>query len=261
MSLIYVPKGKAREYSPYALNIYLNCTHHCKYCYAPRCRWQAEEEYFSKPYPRSRIVRNLESELQKNHAPKEQVLLSFIGDVYCETHDDNKATRECLEILLDHRVPVAILTKGGERCLKDIDIFKKFGAHIQIGTTLTFDNDADSLEWERGAALPSERLEVLKILHDAGIRTFASFEPVIKPEQSLALMNAGLGCIDTYKVGKLNNYKGLDKNIEWGLFLERSIKLLRNAKKNIYIKTDLRNAAREIELHEDEINQDKYNVK
>lgn len=260
MSLIYVPKGKAREYSPYALNIYLTCTHHCKYCYAPRCRWQTEEEYFQKPYPRSGIAGKLESELQKGPVPQEQVLLSFIGDVYCETHDGNQATRECLEVLLEHHVPVAILTKGGKRCLKDIDIFKKFGEHIQIGTTLTFDNDSDSLEWESGAALPSERLEVLKTLHDAGIKTFASFEPVIKPDQSLTLMEVGLDCIDTYKVGKLNNYKGLDKKIDWADFLIKSLDILRGAQKRVYIKQDLRKAAPGVLLYGNEMSPDEHNV-
>lgn len=261
MSLIYVPKGKAREYSPYALNIYLTCTHRCKYCYAPRCRWQTEDEYFRKPYPRNGIALNLDRELEKGPVPTEQVLLSFIGDVYCETHDDNQATRECLEVLLRHRVPVAILTKGGRRCLKDLDIFERFGEHIQVGTTLTFDNDADSLDWESGAAVPNERLETLRVLHNAGIKTFASFEPVIRPEQSLRLMEWGLDCIDTYKIGKLNNYKGLDKGIDWTDFLAKSLGILRGMKKNIYIKQDLRKTASAVFLYEEEMNADLHSVK
>ena len=33
MSLIYEPKGKAREYSPLALNVYSGgCDHACRYC-------------------------------------------------------------------------------------------------------------------------------------------------------------------------------------------------------------------------------------
>ncbi len=34
--LIYVPKGRAREYSPLALNLYRGCEHRCSYCYCPR---------------------------------------------------------------------------------------------------------------------------------------------------------------------------------------------------------------------------------
>lgn len=36
MNTIYVPKGKAREYGDYALNIYTGCPHRCYYCFAPR---------------------------------------------------------------------------------------------------------------------------------------------------------------------------------------------------------------------------------
>lgn len=259
MSTIYTPKGKAREYSPYALNIYLSCTHRCQYCYAPRCRYQTQDEYFRKPYPRNGIVESLRNDLEHN-VPKEQVLLSFIGDVYCETMDGNRTTREVLETLLEYKVPVAILTKGGKRCLKDLDIFKAFGEHIQVGTTLTFDNDKDSLEWESGASLPGERLETLKILHDEGIRTFASFEPVIIPEQSLNLMEMGLDYIDVYKVGKINNYKGLDKNIDWTDFLNKTLDILRRAGKGFYIKHDLRMAAPSVKLYGNECLPDEHNV-
>ena len=35
MSIIYEPSGMAKEYSPYACNLYIGCSHRCKYCYAP----------------------------------------------------------------------------------------------------------------------------------------------------------------------------------------------------------------------------------
>lgn len=259
MSVIYEPRGKAREYSPLALNIYLTCTHKCAYCYAPACRYQTQEEYFVSPSPRRDIAKLLESELQKD-IPKRQVLLSFIGDCYCETQDSGKAVRQCLELLNEYRVPVAILTKGGKRCLKDLDLFQRFGEHIQVGATLTFDNDKDSLEWESGAATPAERLETLKILHENGIRTFASFEPVIIPEQSINLMKQSLDFVDVYKVGKLNNYRGLDKGIDWTDFLQKTLDVLRPAGKAIYIKHDLRQAAPSIRLFGNEVLPDEHCV-
>ena len=33
LKLIYVPKGRAREYSEYALDIYEGCNLACKYCF------------------------------------------------------------------------------------------------------------------------------------------------------------------------------------------------------------------------------------
>lgn len=258
-TFIYEPKGRAREYSPLALNLYMGCTHKCKYCYAPSCLQRKRENYFLTPEPRKNVIQNLEKEL-KREVPKEQVLLSFVGDVYCETADNNQLTREVLEVLLKYKVPVAILTKGGKRCLKDLDIFKKFENHIQIGATLTFDNNKDSLEWESGASLPSERLETLKILHENGIKTFASFEPVIDPFQSINLIKQSIDFIDTYKIGKINNYQGIDKLINWTSFLEKVVNILRGAGKQFYIKHDLRQSASSVRLYGNEVLYDEHNV-
>ena len=258
-NVIYEPRGKAREYSPLALNLYMGCTHRCKYCYAPSCIQKSRENYFKVPEPRKNVLENLEKQLKKE-IPKEQVLLSFVGDVYCETADSNKLTRKVLEMLLDYKVPVAILTKGGKRCIKDMDIFKKFGDHIMIGATLTFDNDKDSLEWEEGASTPKERLETLKTLHENGIKTFASFEPVIYPEQSINLIKQSIDFIDVYKIGKLNNYKGIDKTIDWTDFLIKCVDILRPAGKEFYIKHDLRRAAPSVRLFGNEVLSDEHNV-
>ena len=257
MPIIYEPKGRAREYSPYALNIYLSCSHECRYCYAPRIM-RSGERYFKKPEPRKNICSRLYEELDRN-PPKKQVLLSFIGDPYCDALDDNIATGICLSLLLAYGVPTAILSKGGRRTLKDVDTFKLFGEHIQVGTTLTFDNDEDSLEWERGAAPISERIEVLKELHSLGIKTFASIEPVIYPEQSINAIKQTLDCVDTYKVGKLNNYK-LDEKPDYESFLDSVVGVLRGANKDFYVKKDLRDVAPKIALSDREKDADAHCV-
>lgn len=259
MNTVYEPKGRAREYSPLALNVYLTCTHDCKYCYCQQLRGKGFFACGKKPQPRPGIVEALNRDLEKN-LYTEQVLLSFVGDVYCDAADGNAATREVLKALSARRVPAAVLTKGGERCLKDVDVFKSFGEHFQIGTTLTFDNDKDSLAMESGAALPAERLSTLKTLHDEGIRTFASFEPVIDPEQSLNLMRKSLDFVDIYKVGKINRFKGLDKTIDWTDFLSRAVDILRDAGKPFYVKQDLRQAAPSVKLFGSEVMADDMNV-
>lgn len=257
--VVYEPKGKAREYSPLALNVYLGCSHKCKYCYANRmAKMNGNENYFCVPEPRKGLMDKLHKELK--NAPKQQVLLSFIGDPYCETMDDNRLTREALAALEEAKSPVAVLTKGGTRCLKDLDMFKKFGEHIQVGATLTFSNPEDSAEWESGAASPSDRIEALKVLHSAGVRTFASFEPVIDPAQSIQLIKDTIEFVDVYKVGKINNYKGIDKAIDWESFLRQAVDILRSNGKRFYIKHDLRNAAPNVRLYGNECLSDEHNV-
>jgi len=259
MSVIYEPKGKAREYSPQALNLYLQCSHRCTYCYAPSALQKARDYYFNSSSPRKGVIESLKKEVTK--AKKEQILLSFIGDVYSKTSDNNQTTRQALEVLLEAKLPVAILTKGGLNCLKDIDIFKQFGEHIQIGATLTFSKDKDSIEYESGAVLPAERIEMIKQLKENGIKTFASFEPVIIPAQSLELMRLGLKYIDVYKVGKINNFQGIDKTIDWTKFLKNTVDLLRENEKPFYIKYDLRTAAPSVKLFGNEVLPDEHCVR
>jgi len=261
MSLIYTPKGRAREYSPRALNIYMACSHGCKYCYAPTFRRTTLEEYTQRPWPRKDIAKNLEKELSRGDVPKEQVLLSFIGDVYCDAMDSNQATRDCLEVLSAHKVPVAVLTKGGNRALKDVDVFKTFGEHIQVGTTLTFASVSDSREWEPNAALPRERCNMLKTLHDEGVKTFVSMEPTIDPRQTIGLIRHTLDYVDVYKIGKINNYNGIDKTIDWTTFLSEAVEILRDAGKQFYVKHDLREAAHSVRLYGNEVLPDEHNVR
>lgn len=260
MPVIYEPKGAAREYSPYACNIYLSCTHGCKYCYAPHTLQRREGEYFVAPAPRKDILKNIEKELSSKKIDK-QIMLSFIGDIYCESIDNGQTARSAVELFLRYGAPIAILTKGGNRCLRDLDLFKQFGNHISLGVTLTFYDEQKSREWESGAATPAERLEVLKNLHSNNIRTFASFEPVIEPRESLKLIEQTLkdDSVDLYKIGKLNNYRGLDNGVDWRGFTVECLNILRNANKQIYIKRSLQPFVADITRSE-EVDADRYIV-
>ena len=79
-------------------------------------------------------------------------------DPYCHADCQYKLTRQALSLLLEHRIPAAILTKGGLRAVRDFDIMEKFGDHLKIGASLTFDSETTSLKWEPFASTPDERL-------------------------------------------------------------------------------------------------------
>jgi len=252
----------AREYSPYACNLYIGCSHRCKYCYAPHTLQKSGADYFGIPEPRKNVLKLLENDLKKN-VYKEQVLLSFVGDVYCNNADNSATTREALKLLNAYGAPVAVLSKGGKKMIRDIDVFLKFGDRIAVGSTLTFLDESKSKEWEPYASTPSERLETLKILHDCGIRTFASFEPTIEPEESLALIRKTLelDCVDHYKIGKINNCGRADKWQDWEKYVKDCTELLRPAGKQAYYKFCLRKLAPNVELLPEEKNPDLYNVR
>jgi len=179
----------------------------------------------------------IEQSARKMQGINKQILFCFTTDPYTTAEDGE--TRKVLEILNFYGHKVAILTKAGTKVLRDIDVFKKFGERIKVGQTLTFDNDKDSKEWEPGAALPKDRIESLYILSQEGIKTWASFEPVIIPEQSLNLLKQTGTFIDHVKIGKINNYKGIDKNINWAKFIDNSVKICREMNISFYIKKDL----------------------
>ena len=231
--LIYEPKGKAREYSPYALNLYTGCEHQCSYCYVKKIAFGK----LSGPIaiPRKNVLQLLEKEINKK-LPKEQILLSFTGDPFCKAETKHHITRQALKILCYAGAKISILTKGGYRALEAIEEIKAFGKNIKIGATLTFLNEQKSLEYEPGAALPKERIEMLSIFKKEGINTWASFEPVIDTDESLSIMRVSMPFVDQYKVGKLNYVKN---NTDWGKFLYNTYSLLKGNNKPFYIKYDL----------------------
>ncbi len=233
MQVIYEPKGKAREYSPLALNIYNGCDHLCKYCYV---QTSMGVNQFNGVKPRKDLLKAIESDCRNNEITK-QVLLSFTGDPYCNEDINIGLTRKVLEILLKYQIPVAILSKGGNRCLRDLDLFKQFD-NIKVGATLTFDNNEHSKYYEPGAANPDERFETLKILHEYKIKTFVSLEPVFSEEQTLNIINMTYPFVDHFKIGKLNHYK-VRKEVDWKSFLNNSVNLCLSLNKEFYIKEDL----------------------
>jgi DNA repair photolyase len=255
---IYEPQGRAREYSPLALNFKKGCSHNCKYCYVPTMFLRYNSSYKHNEVEARNDFSALEKSAKKLQGCGKQILLSFTGDPYCGFSPET--TTKVLEILLKYDHKVAILTKGGTRSLRDLELFKKFGNKIKVGATLTFDNDKDSLEWESGAALPNDRIEALKILSGNGIKTWVSFEPVIVPEQSINLLLRVSPFVDSVKIGKLNNYKGIDKLVDWSDFIKKSVKICRENNLSFYIKNSLAPYSKDIVFAICERDQDYLNL-
>lgn len=256
---VYTPLGRAREYSPLALNYFKGCDHGCAYCYVlPMMK------RFNSNYDHSRVSCDLNLiELEKSilklseEDQQKQVLLSFTGDPYCNF--ESGQTRQVLEVLLKHQVHVAILTKNPEKAKKDIDIFKKFN-HFKIGTTLVVADEEQRLKWEPGTIHSSKRIEALEYFQSEGLITWASFEPVIYPQHSLIMIEKVLSFIDHVKIGKLNNYKSFDKDVDWCKFLYDAVYLLRKSIVKFYIKKGLAEYNNGLYLSGNELNEDYLNI-
>ena len=238
MGAIYEARGRAKEFSELACNLYDSCPHGCIYCWVPAVLHRAKGDFHKPGRPRV-TLETLESEsrrLQKLGETR-RVLFSFACDPYpCAM--DTSLTRTALEILHKHGLRVTILTKGGNRALRDFDLL---GPGDQFAVTLTFTDNADSERWEPGAALPGERIKSLEMAHSLGIETWVSLEPVIDPGQTKALVQITMGYVDDFKVGPLN-YHPQAKNMDWKSIGWDLKEFFDAWKVKYYLKADLRYA-------------------
>jgi DNA repair photolyase len=234
--LIYAPKGQAGEYAPLAANPYRGCGHKCAYCYVPKVLKITRESFDSGAFPRDGYLKKLRKEAAKYLAlgSKEQVMLSFTTDPYHPT--DNSLTRDVLLTLQEFGLGVCTLTKGGSRALRDLDIFRP--GRDAFASTLTSLDAAFSIKWERGAALPDDRIATLKAFHNRGIFTWVSLEPTIDTESSLAIIEATHEFVDLYKVGRAN-YLPITYSTDWEEYTHRVLETVSRLGVKHYIKKDL----------------------
>lgn len=245
--VVYQPKGAALEYSEWACNLvkskpYNSCSHGCLYCY---------NDPGTEPGPvlKDDFLGRLEKDLPKLKEvikPGERLSLTFVGDVFDHRLPDGVA-RKCIELCKKYEIPFQTLTKNGPESIEYLNLY---GADDLFGVTLTCDNDADSLKWEPGASLWSERIEALKEAHRRKIKTWVSFEPVVDPAQTLRLIELVAPFADKIKVGKMNSkgnqtwhgeeIKHICKSTDWAAFGEKAIDLLKRLGKDFYIKDDLK---------------------
>lgn len=258
MRKIYEPKGRAREYSPLALNLYKGCTHGCTYCYVPRMLGRWNKDYQHGDCKPNVNFDELERSARKWQGCGRQILLSFTGDPYCGVEPET--TTRALEILNRYGHKVAILTKGGTRCLQDLDLFRQFGDRIKVGMSLTFADETLSASFEPGAATPSDRVRALRELHRAGIKTWASMEPVIDPEESMLCLMAAYPYLHHVKVGKLNNHGLLEKKIDWRGFSFNVVTQCRLLGLPFYIKRSLQPYCDGLNMTPEETDQDFLNL-
>ena len=258
MNIIYEPKGKAREYSPLAANLYNGCGHKCKYCYVPGVMRMDRSEFDNEVSYKNDVLRRLELDCAKLTKNPAQVLMSFTTDPYNPSEAEMELTRKALELFLKYKIPVAILTKGGKKCLRDLDIFKKFGKSIKVGASLTYFEDLQSKAVEADAALPGDRIETLKTLSENGIHTWVSCEPIIYPGETLKLLKKCVNFVDEFQFGLLSNEKR--GTINWDEYVKAYIKIVReHYNKEIYIKKTLQDRL-SVKLQKYEIDQDHLTV-
>jgi DNA repair photolyase len=234
MKPIYAPKGAAKEYGDYAINIYTGCPHRCYYCFAPSVLHRTKEVFHSCVAPRKGIVEAVKRQLESEHITGKLIHLCFVCDPY-PLGCDSSATREIIKAIKASGDHVQILTKNGMDAKCDFDLLDSddwFGV-----TYAGYPNLADGVSPnEPGAGTPYERLNALKFAHVLGIHTWVSCEPVLDSLDVLLLIEKG-DYIDKFKIGKLNYHPS---EINWKAFGEAAETACERYGRNYYIKESLR---------------------
>ncbi len=172
----------------YVINPYVGCAHGCVWCYARFMRGYTKHENeewgsfvdvkINAPEVLIKDFRRLHYDDTYHHSGKEPtIFLSSVCDPYQPVEVKYQLTRRCLEILASFDFPIAILTQSAlVTC--DIDLFKRF-KDIEVGLSfITLDKRA-TLLFQPRAATPTVRVETLKKLHQAGIRTYIHIGPIL----------------------------------------------------------------------------------
>lgn len=229
MRPIYEPKGKAKEYGDYAINIYTGCPHRCYYCFAPSVLRKDRELFHSHVEPRANIVEEVKKQLEREKITGKTIHLCFVCDAY-PTGYDTTPTREIIKLIKRYGNHVQILTKGDGK--RDFDLLDS-----QDWYGITYDGSYD------GAYCQDYRLIDIMIAKSRGIKTWASFEPVIDSENVLSAIASFHREFDKVKIGKLNYYPS---NINWAEFGREAEHLCKSFGLDYYIKESLRKEMKKI---------------
>lgn len=199
--LIYQPKGKAREYSPWACNLFLGCSNKCEYCYNRKGIWANLLGKDEPTYKNGASLSNFKKELEYK---KELILqdgkglfFNFVSDPFLnETYELNMV---CAEYAMDNGVPCVFLSKRRVPTPM-LEMFKNHADKVKVGFTLT---GCDELE--QGAVRNDERIEEIKMLNLLGLKTWASIEPIIDISRSEKMLEEAYdaGCRH-FKIGLLS---------------------------------------------------------
>lgn len=216
MSIIYEPRGKAREYSELAVNLFTGCSHACRYCYCPAILRRTLDNWALDPQPRKNILKELERDARQMRGDTREILLSFMSDPY---HSDEAArlTREALLLLEQYALRVQVLTKGGHRSTHDFDILAR--NRWKYGATIIFVSERLREQWESGAPPIAERIEAVREAHAKGIFTWVSVEPVVDPHEAIRVIELLRDEVNFWKIGKLNHNREREAAIDWRRFL------------------------------------------
>ncbi|MEL6673476.1 MAG: PA0069 family radical SAM protein [Bacteroidota bacterium] len=168
----------------YSINPYQGCEHGCVYCYARNAHtywgYSAGLDFERKIIYKPEAPKLLKEAFEKKSWKAHPIMLSGNTDCYQPGERNFKLTRGLLEVFLQYKNPVGIVTKNS-LILRDLDILcelaKENLVHVFLSVT-TLEPELRRL-MEPRTATGQKRVEVIRQLSAAGVPTGALLGPII----------------------------------------------------------------------------------
>lgn len=170
-------KSKSLLSAKNGMNLYRGCTHGCIYCDS-RSRIYNMNHKFEDIEVKENALDLLKKELIKR--PRAMIGTGAMTDPYIPAEKDLKYVRKSLELIYRYGFGFTCITKS-DLVLRDLDLLKKINekSKVVVQMTLTTADDDLCRILEPNVCLTSRRVEVLKILNEAGIPTVVWLCPIL----------------------------------------------------------------------------------
>ncbi|MBC3540082.1 PA0069 family radical SAM protein [Rufibacter sediminis] len=168
----------------YSMNPYQGCEHGCIYCYARNTHayWGlgAGVDFEQKIIIKENAPQVLRAQLEHPRWVVRPIMLAGNTDCYQPIEAKKKITRQLLEVLLQYRHPVSMITKNA-LILRDLDLLKELHQHnlVHVSISITTLDEALRQKLEPRTSTGAKRLQVVKALTEAGIPVNVMVAPII----------------------------------------------------------------------------------
>lgn len=168
----------------YSVNPYRGCQHACAYCYARTYHeyldMGAGTDFETKLVVKTNAAHLLAKELSRPKMRGQSLSFSGVTDCYQPLEAVYKITRACLEVCLDYRTPISIITKS-YLVMRDAHLLATLQrvAGAVVYQSIPYADDKLARAIEPHAPPPTKRFEAMRKLADAGVPVGVMVSPII----------------------------------------------------------------------------------
>ncbi|HET9484511.1 MAG TPA: PA0069 family radical SAM protein [Xanthomonadales bacterium] len=168
-----------------SINPYRGCEHGCVYCYARPSHGylnlSAGIDFETKLFAKTNAAELLRAALARPGYVVKPIAFGTNTDPYQPIEQRYRIMRTLLELLLEARHPLTIVTKGGARIERDLDLLGALARErlVRVFVSITCLDNALSAKLEPRASAPHRRLAAVAALAQAGVPVGVMVAPVI----------------------------------------------------------------------------------